>query len=315
MGIIVPRRDFSREMWNHELKRLGHVFELIGNTPMVRINKMSPNPNVEILAKLEGFNPMGSVKDRIALRMIRRAENEGELTKSKIILEATSGNTGISVAWVAALTGYRCVIIMPKSASFERRKIMKALGAKLILEPTEKEVIKRARELARNPKYFLTDQFANEENWRAHYETTGVEIWEQTEGKVTHFVAGCGTSGTLMGVARKLREHNRRIQIIGVRPSSPDHGQQGLLNPKEFCPELLDPDELNEIISVKDEDAVVCTRELLLKEGLFVGISSGSVMYGALIKARKIEKGLIVVLFADHGFKYLSTRCFGYSSK
>jgi len=297
-------------MWNREVKRFGHVFELIGNTPMVRINNMSPNPNVEIYAKLEGFNPMGSVKDRIALRMIQRAEDEGALTRSKIILEATSGNTGISIAWVAVLKGYKCVIIMPRSASVERRKIMKALGAKLILASTEKEVIKRARELGKNPRYFLADQFANEENWRAHYETTGEEIWEQTEGMITHFVAGCGTSGTLMGIARKLREHNRKIQIIGVRPSNPDHRQQGLLNPREFCPELLDPDELDQIITVKDEDAALYTRSLLVKEGLFVGISSGSAMYGAVSKAREMKEGTIVVLFADHGFKYLSTGCF-----
>ena len=293
------------------MRRFRHVFELIGNTPMVRINNMNPNPNVEIYAKLEWFNPMGSVKDRIALQMIRRAENEGVLTKEKMILEATSGNTGISVAWVAAMKGYKCVIIMPKSASLERRKIMKALGAKLILAPTEKEVIQRARELAKNPRYFLTDQFANEENWKVHYQTTGEEIWEQTDGKITHFVAGCGTSGTLMGVARKLKEHNQRVQIIGVRPSSPNHKQQGLLNPKEFCPELLDPDELDQIIIVKDEDAFTSTRSLLAKEGLFAGISSGSAMYGAILKAREIKEGLIVVLFADHGFKYLSTGCFG----
>lgn len=293
------------------MRRFRHVFELIGNTPMVRINNMNPNPNAEMYAKLEWFNPMGSVKDRIALQMIRRAENKGVLTKEKMILEATSGNTGISVAWVAAMKGYKCVIIMPKSASLERRKIMKALGAKLILAPTEKEVIQRARELAKNPRYFLTDQFANEENWKVHYQTTGEEIWKQTDGKITHFVAGCGTSGTLMGVARKLKEHNQRVQIIGVRPSSPNHKQQGLLNPKEFCPELLDPDELDQIIIVKDEDAFTSTRSLLAKEGLFAGISSGSAMYGAILKAREIKEGLIVVLFADHGFKYLSTGCFG----
>lgn len=298
-------------MWNREVKRYGHVFELIGNTPMVRINRMSPNPNVEIYAKLEGFNPMGSVKDRIALQMIQRAEEEGTLTRSKMILEATSGNTGISVAWVAALKGYECVVLMPRSASVERRKIMKALGARMILAPTEKEVIEKARELAKNPRYFLTDQFANEENWRAHYQTTGEEIWEQTEGRITHFVAGCGTSGTLMGVARKLKEHNYKVQIIGVRPSEPDHKQQGLLNQREFCPELLDVDELDEIVTVEDDDATEYTRALLVKEGLFVGISSGSAMYGAVQKAKELKEGLIVVLFADHGFKYLSTGCFG----
>jgi cysteine synthase B len=218
-------------MLNRQLRRFGHVFELIGNTPMVRINSMSPNPKVEIYAKLEGVNPMGSMKDRVALRMIKRAEEEGELTSNKTILEATSGNTGISIAWVAALKGYKCVILMPKSSSVERRRTVRALGAKLILASTEKEVIQKARQLAKNPRYFLTDQFANEENWRAHYQTTGEEIWEQTEGRITHFIAGCGTSGTLMGVARRLREHNDRVHIIGVRSSTLNHRQEGLLNP------------------------------------------------------------------------------------
>jgi cysteine synthase B len=300
----------SSTVLNHELKRFGHIFELIGNTPMVRINRMNPNPRVEICAKLEGFNPMGSVKDRIALRMIERAEAEGKLTRNKVILEATSGNTGISVAWVAALKGYECAILMPRSVSVERRKIVKALGAKVILASTEKEVVRKARELAKNPTYFLTDQFANEENWKAHYQTTGEEIWEQTAGKITHFVAGCGTSGTVVGVGRKLREHNHRVKIVGVQPSNAIHNQQGLLNPREFRPELFNPSELDEIITVKDKDAYRVARNLLAKEGLFVGISSGSAMYGAILKAKEIEKGLIVALFADHGFKYLSTNLF-----
>jgi cysteine synthase len=297
-------------MWNREMKTFRHVFELIGNTPTVRISKLSPNPKVEIYAKLEGFNPMGSMKDRIALRMIKRAEEEGTLTKNKTIVEATSGNTGISVAWVAAIKGYKCVILMPKSASVERRRIMKALGAKLILASTEKEVIEKARHLAKNPKYFLTDQFANEENWRAHYQTTGEEIWEQTEGKITHFVAGCGTSGTLMGVARRLREHNSKVQVIGVQPSKPKHRQEGLLNPEEYCPEILNRDYLDRMITVEDEDAAAYTRSLLRNEGLFVGVSSGSAMCGAVQLAGELIEGFIVVLFADHGYKYLSTECF-----
>jgi len=292
------------------LKRFGHVFDLIGNTPMVRINNMSPNPKVEIYAKLEGVNPMGSMKDRIALRMINRAEEEGLLTKNQTILEATSGNTGISVAWVAALKGYKCVILMPRSASIERRLIMKALGARLMLASTEKDVIQKARQLAKNPKYFLTDQFANEENWKAHYETTAKEIWEQTEGKLTHFVAGCGTSGTLMGVARKLREYTGGVKIIGVQPSKPDHKQEGLLNAEEYCPEIFNRNELDRIIIVEDKDAAVYTRSLLQKEGLFVGVSSGSAMCGAVQAAKELNEGFIVVLFADHGYKYLSTACF-----
>jgi len=293
------------------VRRVNHVFELIGKTPMVRINKLNSNPNVEIYAKLEWFNPMGSLKDRIALPMIERAEESGKLTKGKVILEATSGNTGISLAWVATLKGYKCVIVMPKFVSVERRKILKALGAKLVFVSTEEEVVGKAREMAKNPKYFMTDQFANEENWKAQYKTTGQEIWEQTDGKITHFVAGLGTSGTLMGVATRLREYNPKIKIVGVQPSRPGHNQQGLLNLEEFRPEIFSPDELDEIIMVEDEEAFKTARDLFLKEGLFVGISSGSAMFGAIRKAEEIKAGLIVTLFGDHGFKYLSTNLFG----
>jgi len=292
------------------VRRVNHVFELIGKTPMVKINKLNPNPNIEIYAKLEWFNPMGSLKDRIALPMIERAEESGKLTKDKVILEATSGNTGISIAWVATLKGYKCAIVMPKSVSVERRKILRALGAKLVFVSTEAEVVEKAREMARDPKYFMTDQFANEENWKAQFKTTGQEIWEQTDGKITHFVAGIGTSGTLMGVARRLKEYNPKIKIIGVQPSRPGNNQQGLLNFEEFCPEIFDPEKLDEIIMVDDEAAFKTARELLLKEGLFVGISSGSAMSGAIHKAKELKEGLIVTICGDHGFKYLSTKLF-----
>jgi len=283
---------------------------LIGKTPLVRINRMNPNPNVELYAKLEGFNPMGSLKDRIAVRMIEKAIEDGKLTQDKIILEATSGNTGISVAWVAALKGYKCLIVMPEFVSIERRKILEALGAKIVYVSTEGELTSRAREIAKDPTYFMTDQFANEENWKAHYETTGREIWEQTDGMITHFVAGIGTSGTLVGVARKLRERNKRVQIIGVQPSQPYNKQQGLLNLQEFHPEIFKSDELDEMIMVQDEDAFRVARDLFLKEGLFVGISSGTAMYGAIKVAKQIKKRFIVTLFGDHGFKYLSTDLF-----
>ena len=293
------------------MNRASHIFELIGNTPMVRINKMNPNPNVEIYAKLEWFNPMGSLKDRIALRMIEKAEEEGKLTKGKVILEATSGNTGISIAWVAALKGYKCEIVLPNAVSDERKKILKALDAKLVLASNETEAINTAREKAKSARYFLTDQFANEMNCRTHYETTGEEVWKQTDGKITHFVAGIGTSGTVMGVARKLKEHKKDIQIVGVQPSQPHNKQQGLLNLQEFCPEICKHNELDEMIMVDDEDAFKTTRELLLKEGLFAGVSSGSTMWAAIQIAKKINHGLIVTIFGDHGFKYLSTDLFG----
>jgi cysteine synthase B len=277
---------------------------------MVRINRLNPNPHVEMYAKVEGFNPMGSLKDRIALRMIERAEAEGTLTKGKVIVEATSGNTGISVAWVAALKGYRCVIVMPDFVSVERRKVLQALGAEVIYVATEGELVERARVIAQDPRYFMTDQFTNDENWKAHYHTTGEEIWAQTEGTVTHFVAGLGTSGTLMGVARKLREHNPRIQIIGVQPSRPNNRQEGLLNLEEFRPEIFSAEEVDEMMLVEDADAFTVARDLFLKEGLFVGISSGSAMAGAIRKARDLDEGVIVTLLGDHGFKYLSTDLF-----
>lgn len=292
------------------MKRVKHVFDLIGGTPMVKINNLNPNPNVEIFAKLEGFNPMGSLKDRIALPMITRAEEEGELTKDQIIVEATSGNTGISVAWVAALKGYKCIIVLPESASTERKKILKALDAEVIVTSTEAESVEKARELAKDPRYFMTDQFVNECNWKAHYDVTSEEIWEQTEGKITHFVAGIGTSGTLIGVSKRLREIHRSIQIIGVEPSRPNHRQEGLLCLAAFCPEIFNRDDIDEIILVDDKDAFQTARDLFLREGLFVGISSGSAMYGAIRKANEIDEGFIVALFGDHGFKYLSTDLF-----
>jgi cysteine synthase B len=294
-----------------EMKCANHVFELIGKTPLVRINSMSPNSRVQIYAKLEGFNPMGSLKDRIALRMIASAEEEGKLAKGKTILEATSGNTGISIAWVAALKGYACEIVLPESVSEERKKILRVLGAKLIFVSTEAEAVKKAREMAKNTRYFMTDQFANDMNWKVHYETTGEEIWEQTDGKITHFVAGIGTAGTIMGVGRKLRTFNKDIKIIGVEPSSAENNQQGLVNQHEFCPEICKHYELDEMIKVEDKDAYDTARNLLLMEGLFVGISSGSAMWGAIQKAKTIDEGLIVTVFGDHGFKYLSTGLFG----
>lgn len=294
-----------------EMKCANHVFELIGKTPMVRINSMSPNSRVQIYAKLEGFNPMGSLKDRIALRMIASAEEEGKLSKGEIILEATSGNTGISIAWVAALKGYGCEIVLPESVSEERKKILRVLGAKLIFVSTEAEAVKKAREMAKSSRYFMTDQFANDMNWKVHYETTGEEIWEQTDGKITHFVAGIGTAGTIMGVGRKLRTFNKDIKIIGVEPSSAESNQQGLVNQHEFCPEICKHYELDEMIKVEDKDAYDTARNLLFMEGLFIGISSGSAMWGAIQKARTIDEGLIVTVFGDHGFKYLSTGLFG----
>lgn len=294
-----------------EMKVASHVFELIGQTPIVKINRINPNPAAEIYAKIEWFNPMGSLKDRIALNMIEEAEKEKRLTKDKIILEATSGNTGIAIAWVAALKGYKCVIVMPRDASEERKKILDLLGADFILTNTETEAISKARETAKDPQYVMTDQFANDMNWKTHYRTTAQEVWEQTSGKITHFVAGIGTSGTIMGVGRRLKELNPKIQIIGVQPSRTQSNQKGLLNLKEFCPEICKVKEVvDEMIMVDDKDAFKIAKDLIIKEGLFAGISSGSAMYGAIQKAREIQRGLIVTILGDHAFKYLSTDLF-----
>lgn len=294
------------------MKVVNNILDLIGETPLVRINKLNPNKNVELYAKLESFNPGGSLKDRIILPMIENAERTGELTKDMIILEPTSGNTGIGLAMAAAIKGYRIVIVMPESVSIERRKIIKAFGAELILTSGERGTdgaIEKALEITKeNPrKYFMPFQWDNENNVRAHYEGTGEEIWKQTKGKITHFVAGIGTTGTLMGVSKKLKEYNPQIKIIGVEPNS-EHKIQGLRNletsriPKIFNEKLLD-----ERVKVSDEDAFQTTKLLAKVEGIFAGISSGAAMFVALQKSEQLKNGLIVVLLPDSGERYLST--------
>jgi len=281
-----------------------NILRLIGNTPIVEINKLNPSSRVKICAKLEYYHPTGSLKDRIAISMIKDAERKG-LLKNKIVLEATSGNTGISLAWVCSLLGYKSVFVIPKSTSPEKQAILKAFGAKLIFTSTEEDAVKKARELAKDSRYLLIDQFANEANWKAHYQTTGEEIWKQTEGKVTHVIAGIGTGGTLMGIARRLKEYNSKIKAIGVIPTKHIHKQEGLLSLKKFIPEILKLDEVDEIVRVKDRDAVRMMCELISREGLPVGISSGSIMYAALKIVKKLREGLIVCIFADNAFRYL----------
>lgn len=290
-----------------------NVLNLIGNTPLVEIKKLNPNPKVKIFAKLEKFNPGGSVKDRIALYMIEAAEKSGKLTKDKIVLEPTSGNTGIGLTIVAAVKGYRIKIVMPESMSKERSKILKALGAELILTPAEEGMdgaILQAREMAKDKRYFMPDQFRNPANVQAHYETTGPEIWKQTDGKVTHFVAGLGTTGTLMGVSRRLKEYNPKIKIIGAEPH-PSSKIQGLKNlDVKIVPGIFDASRLDDVIKVSDRDAFRVTRELAMNEGLFMGMSSGAAMWVAMKIAKQLESGTIVVLFPDGGEKYLNTNLF-----
>jgi len=294
---------------------LNNILETIGKSPTVRINRMNPNPAVTLVAKLEGGNPGGSVKDRIALAMIEGAERKGELTREKIILEPTSGNTGIGLAMVGAVKGYRVLVIIPENMSIERRRILRAYGADFILTPAEKGTdgaIERAHELSQaDPeRYYFPNQFANPDNPRAHYEATANELWQDTEGKVDIFVAGIGTTGTLMGISRRLRELKPAIRIIGVEPL-PHHKIQGLKNLTESkIPEIFDGAQLDEIVRIEDDLAFDTAIRLAREEGIFAGISSGAAMAGALEVVRRLSGGLVVVLLPDRGEKYLSSEQF-----
>ena len=291
------------------------ILGCIGNTPIVSIDNLNPNPAVRLFAKLEGNNPGGSVKDRIALYMVEAAEKQGLLTRDKIILEATSGNTGIGLAMVATAKKYRVKLTMPACVSVERRKVLEAFGAELILSPSEEGTdgaIRLAhRIMAESPElYFMPNQFNNNANILAHYETTGREIIEQTGGKITHFVSGMGTSGTLMGVGKRLKEFNGSIRIIGVEPIL-GHRIQGLKNMSEsIVPGIFDPARLDERYIVNDEEAFDTTRMLAVKEGIFVGMSSGAAMNVALKKSSELKEGTLVVILPDRGDRYLSTALF-----
>ena len=292
-----------------------NILQTIGDTPLVRINRLNPNKNVTIYAKIEGFNPTGSIKDRIALKMIEQAEAEGKLTKGKTIIEPTSGNTGIALAMIGALKGYNVEIVMSKAVSVERVKMIKAFGAKVTLTDPEKGTdgaIIKARELVKKypDKYFMPDQFSNEYNKIAHYRTTAEEIWKQTNGKIDYFVSALGTSGTIMGVGKALKENSPKIKIVEAHPVK-GHYIQGLKNMEEaIVPAIYDPSQIDETVMVESEDAFEMTREIVKQEGIFVGMSSGAAMYTALEIAKKVNSGVIVVIFPDRGEKYLSTKLF-----
>ena len=282
---------------------------------MVRINRLNPNDAVELYAKVEGFNPTGSIKDRIALKMIEQAEEEGILTGDKIIIEATSGNTGIGLAMIGVVKGYRVQIVMSSAVSEERQKTIKAFGGEIILtDPsmgTDGAIIRTKELVAANPdRYFNPNQFSNEYNKIAHYKTTAEEIWEQTEGRVTHFVSALGTSGTLMGVGMMLKERNPLVKIIEAQPVK-GHYIQGLKNMEEaIVPEIYDAGEIDESILVDTEEAYEMARQIVREEGIFVGMSSGAAMLAAVRTAEKLENGVMVVILPDRGEKYLSTNLF-----
>ncbi|HOK27460.1 MAG TPA: cysteine synthase family protein [Methanomassiliicoccaceae archaeon] len=289
----------------------------IGNTPLVRINKLNPNKNVTMYAKVEGFNPTGSIKDRIALNMIQQAEAEGRLTKGKTIIEPTSGNTGVALAMIGAIKGYDVEIVMSGAVSVERRQMIKAFGGTVTLSEGKygtDGAIRKARELVKaNPdKYFMPDQFSNEYNKMAHYRTTGDEIWKQTGGNVDYLVSALGTSGTLMGIGKALKEHNPDVKIVCAHPVK-GHYIQGLKNMEEaIVPSIYDPSQIDITIMVETEVAYEMTRQIVKQEGIFVGMSSGAAMYAAIEIAKKASSGTIVTIFPDRGEKYLSTDLFPY---
>ena len=292
-----------------------NILQTIGNTPLLKINRLNPNADVTIYAKIEGDNPTGSIKDRIALKMIEQAEAEGSLVKGKTIIEPTSGNTGIGLAMIGTLKGYDVEIVMSEAVSIERIKMIESFGAKVTLTDadlgTDGAIIK-ARELVKaNPeRYFMPDQFSNQYNKIAHYRTTAEEIWKQTNGRIDYFVSSLGTSGTIMGVGKALKENNPRIKIVEAQPVK-GHYIQGLKNMEEaIVPSIYDPSKIDETIMVETEAAFEMTRQIVKKEGIFVGMSSGAAMYAAIEVAKRVKSGRMVVIFPDRGEKYLSTDLF-----
>ncbi|MBI4446423.1 MAG: cysteine synthase family protein [Acidobacteria bacterium] len=288
------------------------VLQRIGNTPLVEISRIFRSDRVRIFAKLEWFNPGGSVKDRPAYNMIRTGEESGQLHHGKTIIDSTSGNTGIAYAMIGAAKGYRVLLAMPANASVERKQILRSYGAQFLLtDPLEGSdgAIVAIRELyQKSPEnYFYPDQYSNDANWKAHYHSTAPEIYEELHGEVTHFVAGLGTSGTFMGTGRRLREYDASIQLISFIPDSPFHGLEGLKHmPTAMVPHIYDPALADERLEISTEEAHRMVVRLAREEGLFAGVSSGAAMVAALQVARNIHKGTIVTLFPDGGDKYLS---------
>lgn len=289
------------------------ILELIGNTPLLSFRRVTRHlRNVEIFGKAEWYNPGGSVKDRAALAMVLDGERRGLLTPEKTLIDATSGNTGIAYAMICAERGYKVKLALPRNASSERRQNLQAYGAELVLtDPTEgtdgaQRHVKRLVE-ANPEKYFYPDQYNNDANWRAHYETTANEIWRQTDGRITHFVAGLGTSGTFMGVTRRLRELNPSVECISMQPDGPLHGLEGLKHmPTALVPGIYDPDVADRQIDVATEDAQHMALRLAREEGVLVGVSSGANMSAAMRVASELNEGVVVTIFCDSAAKYLS---------
>jgi cysteine synthase B len=290
---------------------MGSILDLVGNTPMAEIKNIRVNPGVKIFAKLEGNNPGGSVKDRAALNMIRSAMERGEISPTTRLVEATSGNTGIALALMASLFGLQIELVMPASSTRERTLTMQAFGATVTLLENIEACRDYAEEKGSKPGYFLLNQFANPDNYLAHYKTTGPEIWRDTEGHVTHFVSSMGTTGTIMGTSRFLKEKNPAIQLIGCQPTE-NASIPGIRRwPAAYLPKIYDPSRVDRIIDISQQEAIDTTRLLARKEGIFAGMSSGGAASAALRLSRELDEGLIVFIACDRGDRYLSSDLFG----
>jgi S-sulfo-L-cysteine synthase (O-acetyl-L-serine-dependent) len=290
------------------------LFELIGNTPLIALEHIPKRPNVKIYCKLEGQNPGGSVKDRAAFHMIKRALERGDIKKGDKLVEATSGNTGIALAMVANLLGVEMTLIMPDNSTRERVLSMEAYGAKVLLTPAEKTIEYSrtlSEEMADNQGYFMLNQFANPDNYWAHYQTTGPEIYRDTEGTITHFVSAMGTTGTIMGVSRYLKEKDPNIQIVGTQPTDGSSIPGIRRWSPEFLPKIFEKERVDQIIDVSEEQATLMTRRMAKEEGILAGMSSGGALHAALELAETLDEGVLVCITCDRGDRYLSSSLFG----
>ncbi|WP_029281199.1 cysteine synthase CysM [Pedobacter sp. R20-19] len=287
------------------------IVDLIGNTPMVALSKLSPNPKVKIYAKLEGNNPGGSVKDRASLNMIRSAIERGEIKPGTKLVEATSGNTGIALAMIAKLYDLDIELVMPENSTRERKVTMEAFGAQVTLLESIEACRDYAEEKGESNGYFLLNQFANPDNYMAHYKTTAPEMWKDTDGKITHFISSMGTTGTIMGCSRYLKEQNPLVQIVGCQPTEGSSIPGIRRWPKEYLPKIFEPERVDRVMDISQEEAVEMSRRLAKEEGIFAGMSSGGACAAAIRLASELESGLLVFITCDRGDRYLSSDLFG----
>jgi cysteine synthase B len=290
---------------------MASLIELIGNTPMAEIQRLNPNPNVRIFAKLEGNNPGGSVKDRAALNMIRSALERGDISKDTKLVEATSGNTGIALAMIASLYGLEIELVMPSNSTRERTLTMEAFGAKVTLLEGIEQCRDYAEEKGATGDYFLLNQFANPDNYMAHYKTTGPEIWRDTEGQITHFVSAMGTTGTIMGNSRYFKDQDPRIQIVGCQPTEGSSIPGIRRWPVEYLPKIFEAHRVDRVMEISEEESVLMARRLAKEEGIFAGMSSGGALAASIKLAQELTEGTIVFICCDRGDRYLSSALFG----